>query len=366
MASDARAIAPARRTTLLKRIGIVLLVIASILVASALVWQGLTASGNPDPSAAHLTPSAAIVSTGLIVFREGLEMILVLAAITASMRGGNQSHKRPIAAGAGFGLLATLITWFIVVGIISSLADNVPALHLQAATGLLAIIVLVVIMNWFFHRIYWTGWISLHNRRKRKLISNVEQAKNTGNAPSAHMQLLLGLIALGFTTSYREGFEVVLFLQSLRLQVGSGVVLQGVLIGLFFTAVVGALTFVAHERLPYKRMLVLTGVMLGGVFLVMVGESVQEMQLAGWLTTTPVPLPIPDWMGMWFALFPNVEGLAAQGIAAVIVIGSYFLAQYLKVWRPRRMGQTPAHRPDAPPEPVRAQVATQPSVAEIS
>jgi high-affinity iron transporter len=132
MASEAQAVSPARRS-LLRRIGIVLLAGASILVVSALVWQGITASGNPDPAASHLSPHAAIVDTGLLVFREGLEMILVLAAITASMKGSHHSYQRPIAAGAGFGFIATLITWFIAVGILSSLADSVPALELQAA-----------------------------------------------------------------------------------------------------------------------------------------------------------------------------------------------------------------------------------------
>jgi formate hydrogenlyase subunit 3/multisubunit Na+/H+ antiporter MnhD subunit len=47
---------------------------------------------------------------------------------------------------------------------------------LQAATGLVAVIVLLVIMNWFFHKIYWGGWIRAHNRRRKALfaISNGE------------------------------------------------------------------------------------------------------------------------------------------------------------------------------------------------
>lgn len=61
-----------------------------------------------------------------------------------------------------------------------------------------------------------------------------------------------------------------------------------VLVGAGFTAIVAVLTFVAHRRLPYKRMLALTGVLLGVVLLVMVGEQAQEMQLARWLPTTPV------------------------------------------------------------------------------
>ena len=86
------------------------------------------------------------------------------------------------------------------------------------------------------------------------------------------------------------------------------------------------------------------------VLLVMVGEQAQEMQLAHWIPTTNVNLPIPDWMGLWFSVFPTVETLVAQALAAIFVIGSYFLARYLLVWRPLKKGQTPAHRPESAPE----------------
>ena len=106
------------------------------------------------------------------------------------------------------------------------------------------------------------------------------------------------------------------------------------------TAVVGVITFLAHKHMPYKRMLVLTGVMLGVVLIVMVGESVQEMQLAGWLPETTVALSIPGWVGLWFAAFPTVEGMVAQVLAAALVIGSYFLAEELRIKRPRRAAAT--------------------------
>jgi high-affinity iron transporter len=322
------------------------LVVATLLVATVLVWQGITASGNPDPTVPHLSRGAAIVDTVVLVLREGLECILVLSAIIASMLGDNLGYRCPIALDAAIGFGACVVTWFVVVGILSDLSTNLPALDVQAATGLLAVVVLVVIMNWFFHKIYWTGWISLHNRRKRTLLSQAGQASIS---PS---RLRSGLILLGFASVYREGFEIVLFLQTLRLQVGSLIVLVGVLIGLFFTAIVGVLTFVAHHRLPYKKMLVFTGVMLGVVFLVMVGEQAQEMQLAHWIPTTHLNWPIPDWMGLWFSVFPTVETLMAQVLAAVLVIGSYFLARTRTVWLPRRHGETPAHRPESPPVPA--------------
>jgi high-affinity iron transporter len=77
-------------------------------------------------------------------------------------------------------------------------------------------------------------------------------------------------------------------------------------------------------------MLVATGILLGVVLLVMVGEQAQEMQLANWLSTTPIPWLepwLPSWMGLWFAIFPTVETLAAQGIAAVLVLGSYAIVE---------------------------------------
>ena len=87
---------------------------------------------------------------GILVFREGLECILVLSAITATLTGSDQAHRRPVAIGAGMAFVATLVTWFIAIEIVGQLTESVPALDLQAATGLIAVIVLLVIMNWFF------------------------------------------------------------------------------------------------------------------------------------------------------------------------------------------------------------------------
>lgn len=132
-----------------------------------------------------------------------------------------------------------------------------------------------------------------------------------------------------------------LFLQNLRLEVGSFPVLEGAAIGLFLTSIVAVLTFVAHRRIPYKKMLIATGVLLGVVLVVMVGEEVQEMQLASWLPTTEVGVSLPDWLGTWFAIFPNVEGLVAQAGAALVVIGSYLVVERNK--RSRRLASESAN-----------------------
>jgi high-affinity iron transporter len=299
------------------------LVGSAAIIAILAVIAVVTAGGAPNPAAAE-SATARVVDIAVLVFREGLESILVITAITATMNGAAQPYRRPIGLGAMLGGAASLATWLGVVRLIDSLADNISALEVQAATGLLAIVVLVVVMNWFFHKVYWTGWIGMHTQRKQRLIARAADREITGR------HVLFGLAVLGFTSVYREGFEVVLFLQSYRLQWGPASVGRGVVIGLAFTAAVAVLAFVAHRRLPYKRMLIVTGVMLGAVLLVMVGEHAQEMQLAHWLSTTPLPSldrVLPNWMGLWFSVFPTVETLAAQGIAAALVLGSYWFVR---------------------------------------
>jgi high-affinity iron transporter len=65
---------------------------------------------------------------------------------------------------------------------------------------------------------------------------------------------------------------------------------------------------------------------------------------------------IPTWMGAWFEVYPTVETLAVQLMAAGFVIGSYYLAEYLKVRRPAKRGRPVAVAASAPPvsaEPAR-------------
>lgn len=295
----------------------VLIGLGALLVIGVMVWQGIAFSGNPDPTVKNLNVTAAILSCGVLVFREGLEAILVLSAIIATVARRKQTnYGKGIAVGTGMGLVATLATWFIVVAILSDI--NLPELDIQAATGLIAIVVLLIVMNWFFHKVYWTGWITHHTNRGKRLVNSSDNGT---------YRLFQGFVLLGFTAIYREGFEVVLFLQQLRLRDGSDIVLIGTLIGIFLTAIIAAFTFILHKRLPYKKMLIFTGILLGVVLLVMVGESVQEMQQANWLPTTSIGISLPSWLGVWFAVFPNIQSLLAQAFAALLVLGSYMLAQ---------------------------------------
>ncbi len=263
-------------------------------------------------------PSNAVVifNAGTIVFREGLEAVLILASLVASMIGANQRFKRPLIAGAGLAFLATALLFWAAQTVLHSLARYGE--KLEAVVSLIAIGVLLLVMNWFFHKVYWTKWISKHHQQRRAVL---------GGAISGQV---IGLIVLGFTSVFREGAETVLFLQALVLDAGTWVVIQGTAIGLLGTAIVGALVLVMQKKLPHKKMLTVTGVMLAFVLVVMVGNTVHVMQVVGWMPISPIPgVVFPYWMGTWFGLHATWEGMFFQAVALVVVLGSYYAAEWV-------------------------------------
>lgn len=259
-------------------------------------------------------PAAIIGNAAMIVFREGLEAVVIMAALLASLVGAYESYRRPMILGAVVAFVATLATGWLAQHILLSFSRFGE--RLEAVVSLIAIAVLLLITNWFFHKVYWTEWLGRFHKQKSRLI---------GGAAGQ----FLGLAVLGFSSVYREGFETVLFLQALILDAGPWIVLQGVALGLAGVAIVGVFTFKLQKRLPYKKMLVWTGILIGAVLLIMVGNTVHVLQAVGWMTIAPVHgLTLPYWLGLWFGLFPTWESFGFQLAAAVFVIGSYYLAEY--------------------------------------
>jgi high-affinity iron transporter len=293
----------------------------------------VASSSNADPT--DVAPGSqslvtSVVNASVIVFREGLEAVLIFAAITASFLGARQQYRRPVMLGVGAAFVATVVTWFVMVAVVGSLPVSEDML--LAITGVAAVVVLLLVMNWFFHKVYWTDHIKELNSKKKGLV----QASESGGGTK-----YWGFVALGFTAVYREGFEVVLFLQNLNIVAGGKAVFLGVLFGLAGTVAVGFLTFYLHHKLPYKRMLVLTGVLLGMVLVVMVGGSARTLQALGALPTTPLGVSFPDWWARWFEVVPTVETVLIQVIAAIFVVGSYYAAEWWSKEKRRRARSRP-------------------------
>ena len=255
------------------------------------------------------SPVAVAVNAALIVFREGLEAVVILAALV----GASAAFRRPLYWGAGVALIASAATGLAAHQLVH--AFRMFGERLEAVVSLLAIAVLLLITNWFFHKVYWSGWIAKFHGRKRTLLAGA-----AGQAA--------GFATLGFVSVYREGFETALFLQALFLRAGADTVLAGVLLGSAAVAAVGVVTLHLEKKLPHKKMLVVTGVLIGAVLITLVGSTVHVMQAVGWVPVTPiVVLAIPYWLGNWFGVYPTWQTCLGQIGAASFVLLSYYAAR---------------------------------------
>lgn len=271
----------------------------------------------------EVAPAAVATNAGIIVFREGLEAVLILAALMGSLRRDSVRHlRRPMWLGAAAAFGATAVTWFVMQGALSLLGRYGE--KLEAVVSLVAIGVLLLIMNWFFHQVYWTDRMASFQKHKHEL------THGSGAEGGVMRAQWWGLAVLGFTSIYREGFETTLFLQSLVLQSGAASVLSGTAVGLALVIGVGVAVFKWQAKLPMKKLLIWTGVLIAAVLAIMVGNTVHTMQLVGWLPVHPLPFELPANLGLWLGLHATWEGALLQIGSVAAVIGSFFAAEALK------------------------------------
>ena len=256
----------------------------------------------------NLSPPTVIYTVLAISAREGLEAVVVLAALLAGMRGTENKRTRGfVVTGAWFALGATGLTFWLSRTLIQSLSRFGE--KLEAVISVLAVLVLLMVTNWVFHKVYWVGW----NAKLRKL------SKGAQSGSESQLEWL-SLVMVGFLTIYREGFETTLFLQSLILESGMKWVLVGIACGAVMVAAAGLLIFVIGARLPYRKLLVFTGILVVTILVTFLGSTVRLFQTVGWLPIHPMPsIRLPTWAGFWLGLYPSVEGLVIPMLGFVYV-----------------------------------------------
>lgn len=291
-----------------------------------------------------VSPATLSFTAFTIIAREGMEAVVVLAALMAGLRGVEQAGtRRGIANGAWLALVATGLTFWLSKTVVQSLAHYGE--KLEAVVSVLAVAILFVVTNWVFHKFYWVGW----NAKIRSL------TKSARAVEASHWEKF-ALLGVGFLTVYREGFETALFMQSLVLEGNPGAVVTGAGIGVVFIALVGGLTFTFGVKLPYRKLLVVTGVLVVSILVSFLGSTVRLFQTVGWLSVHPVPgLHIPAWSGLWLGLYPSWEGLLIPPLSLVWVGGAWLWTK----WSSSR------HQPSVLPVAPKRAEAREPQTAHV-
>lgn len=115
-------------------------------------------------------PAAIATNAMVIVFREGLEAVLILASLMGSLKVGAQRRFRtPLWIGVVLALIASVATWMLAQGALMAMARFGETL--EAIVSLIAIAVLLLITNWFFHDVYWKDWMANFHQQKKRILS---------------------------------------------------------------------------------------------------------------------------------------------------------------------------------------------------
>ena len=272
------------------------------------------------------------VNAFAIIFREGLEAVLLVGAMLAYLGriGGGRRHQRQVYAGVVAGIGASLATWVLAATLIP--VSGASRELIEGVTALVAVAVLLYVSHWLFQKTYIHDW-------KAYLEEHVGRAVSGGSA--------LAMAGLAFAAVYREGFETVLFYQALMFDAGATAVLAGFAPGILVIAAIGYGIVRMGLRLPLKRVFGLTGAVLLYLAFVFLGKGLYNLQEAGMFAPTPVPgIPDHEALRQLLGLYPLAETLLAQ--AALLLLLSVG-ALWLHAARSRRPVTARAPRATPPP-----------------
>ena len=275
-------------------------------------------------------PLIAMMMSFILIFREGLEAVLVVAAILGYLEASrNSQYRGSVLMGVGAAVVATAATF----ALISLLFELAPVQReiLEAGTTLLAVAVLFYVSFWLVSRLEHRRWMEFVNAK-------VFAAATTGAT--------LALAGVGFTAVYREGFETVLMYQALfNITNGmGGWVALGALLGAVVLAVVALAIFRLGRKLPVRTFLTAAVVMVMVLSVAFVGNAVRELQQAAvvpvdFLESVPrLPIFLADLTG-WH---PTLQSILAQAaLATVYLLGAAWMFVVMPA-RERRARRTEA------------------------
>jgi len=241
-----------------------------------------------------------------IILREGLEALLVVAALLTFLRRANHADKqRWVWLGAGVGVLLSIAVAVLLQAIFSQVAAGRNREIIEGVTGLVAAAMLFYVSYWLHSTASLNGW-------RRYINTNTTRALARGN--------LIGLALLAMMAIFREGAETAVFYLGIAPAISLQELLLGIGAGVAVLAIAAWLILVAGVKLPLRLFFQVAGILVFYLGFKFVGTGIHALQVAGAVPTTPIPwLPsIP-----FFGIYPTVESLLPQLIILGAGIGLY-------------------------------------------
>ena len=249
----------------------------------------------------------------LIILREGLEALLIVAAIVAYMVKNNHHDKLPVIRQSVYvALAASVVTAFIFQLIFENSGQNRELL--EGFTMIIAVFMLFSMSYWLLSKVEAQNW-------KHYLEGKLSTALTAGS--------LFGLWVTSFLAIYREGAETVLFYYALIGDAKSAVSLAYLFAGFVSGAILLAICYFIMRysvvKLPIKPFFMFTGSFMYMMAFVFAGKSVLEL-IEGKLFEPTLVASVPEIS--WLGVYPYVETLVPQAILILAAIFAFFVMKY--------------------------------------
>jgi high-affinity iron transporter len=293
--------------------------------ATVAIKRSLDESERLVSGTGTLAPAIAFSSSFALIFREGLESVLILGAILTYLEASRNTKFKPyVYYGVVAAIAATAVTWFIASYVIKISGANRELI--EAIAALSATAVLFYVSFWILNKIETKKWMEF-------VKAKVWQASATGG--------FAVFVMLSFFTVYREGFETVLFYQAMfgfakymEAYVGLGFVL-----GIAVLFVVYYTMRKIGKRLPLKALFGLTMGVGAYLSIAFIGNAVRELQTLDIIPVTNMIGVIPR-LDINLSTMTGIHPTLETTIAQIILLGIYLTAaSYVLVMRPRKEEQ---------------------------
>jgi high-affinity iron transporter len=252
--------------------------------------------------------SSVFIQSAVVLLREGLEAMLVIAALAGYLKRSGAGHRvTALYAGALAAVSASIVAAWLFALLNSGEHSDI----MEGTVILIAASLMLYVSGWLMVKQDPRGWQDY-------------LAHKADNALARETAWAVG--ALAFLAVFREGAETVLFVHTLAgteggwstgLFAGLAMATAGLVVLFYFINLIA-------QRIPLRPLFIITSAFLFAMAIKFIGESVQEFQERAILPFTE--LKDAAWLGS-LGFNPTAEALSAQLLVIVIALVTYSVAQ---------------------------------------
>ena len=240
----------------------------------------------------------------LILLREGLEGLLIVATLLAFLKKMGQGAKQKwIWAGVGAGIIASAVLAIIINIVFSRIVAASSREYIEGITGVVAVIMMLTVGAWLHNKSSIGNWNKYINQQ-------MEQAIARGS--------LVSFAFISFLSVFREGAETIIFYTGITPYISMQQLVLGVILAVGILAIVGFAIIYYSVKIPIRFFFKAATILIYILAFKILGISIHALQISDVLSTSTVhQLPFIDWIG----LYPTLETTITQLLLVIVILG---------------------------------------------